>query len=149
MHSTATLTMVDGVKAVVPDSLDLMTPYVLREQQDWFEDEIRFLRRLLQPGQNAVDIGANYGLYTLSIAKTVGPEGHVWAFEPASAVAGLLRESIAANGFEHITLEQNALSDTAGTACLSLRSQSELNALVHDEMSTQPTETVGVVTLDG
>jgi FkbM family methyltransferase len=148
MHSTVTLTMVDGVKAVVPDSLDLMTPYVLREQQDWFEDEIKFLRRLLQPGQSAVDIGANYGLYTLSIAKTVGPAGHVWAIEPASAVAGLLRESITANGFEHITLEQSALSDTTGTARLSLRSPSELNALVHDDTSTQPTEAVRVITLD-
>ena len=58
MRSAVTLTMVDGVKAVVPDTLDLMTPYVLREQQEWFKDDIKFLRRLLQPGQSAVDIGA-------------------------------------------------------------------------------------------
>ncbi|MBK7673942.1 MAG: hypothetical protein IPJ27_03790 [Candidatus Accumulibacter sp.] len=61
MTATATLTMVDEVRVVVPDSLDLITPYVLLEQQDWFEDEIKFLRHLLQPGQKVIDIGANYG----------------------------------------------------------------------------------------
>ena len=73
MTATATLTMVDEVRVVVPDSLDLITPYVLLEQQDWFEDEIKFLRHLLQPGQKVIDIGANYGVYALSMAQAVGP----------------------------------------------------------------------------
>jgi hypothetical protein len=70
--ATTCLTLVDGFCNVVPDSLELTTPYVLSEQQDWFEDEIRFLRRLLQPGMNAIDIGANYGVYTLAMAQVVG-----------------------------------------------------------------------------
>ena len=49
--------MVDGVRVVVPDSLELITPYVLREQGDWFEDEIRFVRRAVEPGATALDIG--------------------------------------------------------------------------------------------
>jgi hypothetical protein len=43
MTSTATLTLVDGVRVVVPDSLHLITPYVLLERQDWFEDEIKLV----------------------------------------------------------------------------------------------------------
>jgi len=148
MQATVTLTMVDDVKVVVPDSLGLLTPYVLLEQQDWFEDEIKFLRRLLQPGQKVIDIGANYGLYTLSIAKTVGPTGQVWAFEPASGTAGLLAESIALNGYDHVTLEQSALSDTQGSAQLSIHPHSELSALVRDDDSTLASETVRLVTLD-
>ncbi len=45
MNPTTILTMADGVRVVVPDSLERMTSYVLLEQQDWFEDEIKFLRR--------------------------------------------------------------------------------------------------------
>src|ERR1035437_624638 len=120
MTSTTMLTLVDGVRVVVPDSVHLITPYVLREQLDWFEDEIKFLRRLLQPGQKVIDIGANYGVYTLSMAKTVGPTGHVWAFEPASNTANLLAAGIAANDFTQIVLERSALSSTCGTARLSL-----------------------------
>lgn len=149
MHPEITLPMVDGTRVVVPDSLDLITPYVLREQQDWFEDEIRFLRRLLQPGQNVIDIGANFGLYALSAARAVGTDGHVWAFEPASATAAYLAKSIEANDFEHVTLEQCALSSREGTARFSVHMHAEMNALVTDRQGFEPTENVRLVTLDG
>jgi FkbM family methyltransferase len=148
VNSTTTLTLVDGVRIVVPDSLNLITPYVLQEQQDWFEDEIKFLRRLLQQGQKVIDIGANYGVYTLSMAQTVGPTGRVWAFEPASNTARLLAEGIAANGFAQVVLERSALSSARGAAQLSLNENSELNALVHGAPATTASETVPLVTLD-
>ncbi len=142
MTSTARLKMVDGVQIVVPDSLDLITCYVLREQQDWFEDEIKFLRGLLRPGQQVIDIGANFGVYALSMARTVGPTGRVWAFEPASSTAGLLAQSIAANEFGHVVLEQCALSSASGTLRLSLNENSELNALVRDSEPSGASEAV-------
>jgi FkbM family methyltransferase len=148
MVPNVTLTLVDGVKVIVPDSIELITTYVIREQQDWFEDEIRFLRHLIQPGQRAIDIGANYGLYTLSIARLVGPSGRVWAFEPASGTAERLAASIVANSYSHVVLEQSALSDSPGTARLSLNDNSELNKLVQDTKLAGESETVPVVTLD-
>lgn len=148
MTDTITHTLLDGVRIVTPDSLELITPYVLREQQDWFEDEIKFLRHLLQPGQKVIDIGANYGVYALCMARAVGPTGQVWAFEPSSSTAGLLAEGIAANGFTQVTLVQSALSSASGTARLSLSPHSELNALVHDPAATTETELVSLVTLD-
>lgn len=148
MNSTTTISLVDGVRIVVPDSLNLITPYVLLEQQDWFEDEIKFLRRLLQPGQKVIDIGANYGVYTLSMAQRVGPTGCVWAFEPASGTSRLLAEGVAVNGFSQVVLERSALSSVCGTAQLSLNENSELNALVHGSPSTSASETVPLVTLD-
>lgn len=147
-----TLTMVDGVRVVVPDSLNLITPYVLQEQQDWFEDEIKFLRHLLKPGQKIIDIGANYGVYALSMAQTVGPAGHVWCFEPASSTATFLAQGIAANGFAHVTLEKSALSSQAGTARLSLHDNAELNELVRGgdtaSAAAGATEEVPLTTLD-
>jgi FkbM family methyltransferase len=148
MSSTATLVMVDGVRVVVPDSLDLITPYVLREQQDWFEDEIKFLRRLLQPGQRVIDIGANYGVYALSMALKVGPAGGVWAFEPAPATADLLAQAITANRFDHVVLERKAVSDACGSGRLSLNEHSELNALLRTEGRVGAVANVPLVTLD-
>ena len=139
--------MVDGVRIIVPDSLNLITPYVLMEQQDWFEDEIKFVRCLLRPGQKLVDIGANYGVYTLSMAHAVGPSGQVWAFEPASTTRNLLAESVALNGFSQVVVVQSALSKNCGTAWLALRENAELNALIPQE-SSGGSEAVPVVTLD-
>lgn len=151
MIATATLELVDGTKIVVPDSLDLITPYVVREQQDWFEDEIKFLRRVLRPGQRVIDIGANYGVYTLSVARTVGAQGKVWAFEPASTTAELLAQSIVANGFDNVVLDRRALSSSKGTALLSLSQHSELNALIRGSApseASEASESVAVTTLD-
>jgi len=148
MTRTLTHEMTDGVRVVTPDSLNLITPYVLGEQQDWFEDEIAFLRRSLQPGQRAIDIGANYGVYTLSIAKAVGPTGTVWAFEPTSSTAAFLAQGIAANHFTQVVLEQSALSRECGTAQLTINASPELNALTRDEPSGGASETVRLVTLD-
>lgn len=148
MTLTRTLTLTDGVQIVVPDNLDLITPYVLQEQLDWFEDEIKFVRRLLQPGQKVVDIGANYGVYALCMAHKVGPMGTVWAFEPTSATADLLSLGIAANDFTNVILERSAISSSNGTGHLSLNSNSELNAVVHQLSAGQRSEAVRLVTLD-
>jgi FkbM family methyltransferase len=145
--------LVDGTKVLVPDSLELITPYVLQEQGDWFEDEIKFLRKLVQPGNTVVDIGANYGVYALSLARKVGPSGKVWAFEPATETAQFLRESSAANGTTWLQVVQQALSDHEGTAWLQMPGQAELNCLVnadsdHGATQTGPGEDVELTTLD-
>ena len=148
MVETTVLLLLDGVRIAVPDSIELITPYVLREQQDFFEDELRFVRELLQPGQKVIDIGANYGVYTLPMAQKVGPDGHVWAFEPASSTAQFLALGIAANAFLHVTLEQKAVSSSPGSAQLSLQRNSELNSIIHGQPSAGDSETVTLTTLD-
>src|SRR5579863_2806504 len=142
------LTLIDGVRIVVPDSLELITPYVLREQQDFFEDELPFVRQLLQEGQNVIDIGANYGTYTLPMARKVGSTGHVWAFEPSSSTAQFLAQGIAANGFANVTLEQKAVSSAPGSAQLTLQVQAEERSIVHGSVPPGDSETVSLVTLD-
>ncbi len=148
MTNTTIITLFNGIKVVTPDALNLITPYVLLEQEDWFEDEIKFVRKLLKPGQQIIDIGANFGVYTLSMAKVVGPTGRVWAFEPATSTANVLAQSIAENDFHWIELERSALSSECGTANLSLNENSELNSLVHGMTGSNTTEQVELLTLD-
>jgi FkbM family methyltransferase len=148
LTGSVTLQIAADVRIVVPDSINVLTTYVLREQLDWFEDEIKFVRRLLQPGEQVIDIGANYGIYALTMAKMVGKSGTVWAFEPASMTAALLAQSINANGFNNVILDRSAISATTGMAQLGITNQSEFNALVRGAQSLLPTETVPVVSLD-
>jgi protein O-GlcNAc transferase len=145
---TTTAEIAGGVRIVVPNSFNLLTPYVLYEQQDWFEEELGFVRRILQPGQNAIDIGASYGVYALSIASAVGPTGGVWAFEPSSTTASFLAQGVAANSFSHVVLEKSAVSSKCGQAQLTLNDNSELNALSQERSPTGSFETVNVVSLD-
>jgi FkbM family methyltransferase len=67
----------------------------------------------VRPGMTVADVGANVGYFTLLMADLVGPKGAVHAFEPNPAMAALLRQNLALNGFE-ATVHPIALSDRDG-----------------------------------
>ena len=68
-----------------------------------------------------LDIGANQGLYSLLAARNPNCR-QAYAFEPVSQTFNLLRDNIALNGFQaQITPVQAAVSDTAGSATITLR----------------------------
>src|SRR5215467_1853730 len=136
-----------GSTICVPASPKYLTTYVLLEQEHWFEKEVAFVRRMIRPGMRAVDVGANFGIYTSVLARGVGPGGRVWALEPASSTLECLAETIALNSFSQVDAVRIALSDRAGTARLGIDRNSELNSLT--VRAGQPTEEVPLATLDG
>lgn len=98
---------------LVPDDIDL-TPHIL-ESGIWEMHVELAVRRVLRPGQAAVDVGANVGYHTLAIADVVGPSGRVDAFEANPAVARLLRSTIFVNDLAgRVRLHEAAVSDMAG-----------------------------------
>src|SRR6516162_2191352 len=100
----------DDVRLAVPADLSAMSTYVLLEQEAWFEKEPTFLRRWLKPGMTAIDIGANLGVYALPMARLVGPNGRVFAYEPGSEARGLLKESRDINVASNLEIFDLALS---------------------------------------
>jgi FkbM family methyltransferase len=63
-----------------------------------FERETaRTLAGLARPGSVVLDIGANIGAHTLPLARSVGPTGKVYAFEPTDYAFGKLRRNLQLN----------------------------------------------------
>lgn len=62
--------------------------------------ELAFIRETVKPGQTVLDVGANIGLFTVTMAALVGSTGKVFAFEPLERNAELLERSIVENGFQ-------------------------------------------------
>lgn len=89
--------------------------YAVRE---YYEPELTFLSRFLNPGETFIDAGANCGVYTIAAASIVGPGGLVLAFEPGQQVFAFLRRSVEINSYRHVRLFDVGLSETAGTAQL-------------------------------
>jgi len=52
--------------------------YALRE---YYEPELAYLERILSTGKVFIDVGANFGVYTLVASKLVGPSGKVISVE--------------------------------------------------------------------
>lgn len=83
------------------DDRDLMLGPRLALDGFWESWVTRALVHHLYRGNWCIDVGANYGYFTLLLAGIVGPDGRVVACEPTPTLANAyLPRNLALNGFE-------------------------------------------------
>ncbi len=85
--------------------------------------ETALVRHLLCPGAVFVDVGANWGYFTLLAAYLVGPDGRVVALEPEPRCHTTLVENVTENGMDNVTVLDLAAAD--GDGCLTLQGYDE------------------------
>lgn len=141
------LKLSDGARIIVPASLASITTNVLLERETWFEKEYDFVRHYLRPGMTVIDIGANLGVYSVPMARAVGPVGQVFAYEPGSDARELLGLSRDVNSLHNLHIAAPALSDSARAGYLTFGPWSEFNALGHPASGVRG-ESVEITTLD-
>lgn len=146
MNDVGTLSVMleDGTTIIVPADLSTISTYVLLERERWFEKEVDFVAAWLSPGMVAIDVGANYGVFSLLMSRLVGPTGRVLAYEPTSTTRAMLARSRAANGFSQLDIRAFALSDGTRMGFLAFGASGELNALGQGTEG----ETVAITSLD-
>jgi hypothetical protein len=80
---------------VKPGQRHLTRKLIRRGHWEAFETEV--MLDILRPGMTFVDGGANFGHYSLTAARCVGPGGVVHAFEPHPDLYADLQANIALN----------------------------------------------------
>jgi FkbM family methyltransferase len=75
-----------------------------------------WIRKRLNPGDAAIDCGANLGLFSVMMAKCVLPTGVVHAFEPSPTSRKDLLRVLRVNGAANVVVSPLALSNKAGRA---------------------------------
>lgn len=83
----------------------------LRDGVVWEEHLVRILERYARPGTTVIDAGAHVGTHTLTLARLVGPEGRVYAFEPQKKLYRELLRNLELNGATQVTAARFALGD--------------------------------------
>lgn len=84
----------------------------------------------IRPGMKVVDVGAGFGWFALLMARAVGPDGHVWAFEPVWRFRRQLHRHLAVNGLDdRVTVVPYGLSDAVRQAPVAVGDGS---ATLHD-----------------
>ena len=73
---------------------------------------------VLRPGGVFIDVGANWGYFTLVAAARVGPAGKVVSVEPDPRLFELLGANVAANAFSHVRAVRAAAGAAAGELTL-------------------------------
>jgi FkbM family methyltransferase len=107
----------------------------IRRKGRFAEDEVAFLQSVLRPGMVAVDIGANIGYLTLAMARAVGRDGRVLAFEPDPSNYALLCANVWQMCFGWVDPLCVAAARTTGVATLWLNAANfgDHRAYAHDE----------------
>jgi FkbM family methyltransferase len=90
-----------------------------RRYQGHFEaGAIDFARAALRPGDTALDVGANLGAFTVAMARAVGEEGRVLAFEPFDIARRRLERTLELNDVTNVEIVAAAVTSQEGTATL-------------------------------
>lgn len=80
----------------------------------WEREVLERILASLHLGDLVLDVGAHVGLYSVLLAKAVGQQGCVLAFEPHSENCLQLRSNLALNAITNVRLFQKALGDSSG-----------------------------------
>jgi len=70
--------------------------------------------KMVGAGQTTFDIGGHVGYYAIIQAQQVGPEGHVFVFEPRPLNISYIKRHVRINKIENVTLIESAVSDLVG-----------------------------------
>lgn len=81
---------------------DLLIGRSLETYGEWGGNEGQILASLVRPGEIVIEAGANIGAFTVGLAKKVGPQGKVFAYEPQRACFALLQSQIALNELNNV-----------------------------------------------
>jgi FkbM family methyltransferase len=71
--------------------------------------DIYFLKNLIKPGDQCIDIGAHLGYFTFELSRLAGAGGHVYAIEPMSKFFNTIKNIASHKKLKNITLFQNAM----------------------------------------
>lgn len=117
----------DGLRVILGDSVTTTIhgwrfAYLARRTASR-DSEMQFVAGFAPDGCVAIDVGANGADWTLSLARRVGPSGHVYAFEAHPYYAEATRKAIRSLRLSNVTLCPAAVGDSNGTVHLMVKRQ--------------------------
>lgn len=100
----------DLIFEMTPGTGDWFTLYECAIRRDYFQGSV--LGAL--DGSTVIDIGANFGAFTVLASRIVGPRGRVVAFEPDPRTFARLERNVKTNGCSNVTCCNYAVSGADG-----------------------------------
>ncbi len=86
----------------------------LKSLSDDYEKEFKVVKYLVANGDNVIDVGANFGIYSKFLSDLVGDSGTVYSFEPIPITYRNLQSNISKLRLKNIKVMNYAISDRNG-----------------------------------
>jgi len=106
------------------------------------------IEKELKTGMNFLDIGANYGWFTLISSNIVERTGHVYAFEPDPNLMEILKDNVKLNNLKNVSFLPLAVSNKSGNAKLSLNTSYPTRNRVDSKTLFENTIDVDTISID-
>src|SRR5262249_55499212 len=84
------------------------------------EPDMALLQYLVPRGGCALDVGANFGLYSRFLTAAVAPTGRVHAIEPVPTTFDVLRSNVLRLGLAQVLVHNLAASDSTGRVTMAV-----------------------------
>ena len=121
---------------------------ILYKQKIYEQETTLFFRNYLQNGDTVYDIGANIGYFSLEFARSVGPSGTVFSFEPHPEIHSVLQRNIQRNNYKNIKILPFACGDKTGNTQLHFSKQNQGNHKIVSTPDMLGSTTIDITTLD-
>lgn len=92
--------------------------YLQRNEWESKERDLAIVKRLVHSGDFVVDVGANFGLYTVFLSRLVGNQGAVYSIEPIPFTFEVISSTIKRLSLVNVNLFNYALSNKDGTGLM-------------------------------
>jgi FkbM family methyltransferase len=138
---------IDGMPFYIHSTPASIQEYILQPYEPYTTE---LFKRAVKPGAVVLDIGAQFGYYSLLAAKLAGTEGQVLAFEPDPTNYKILKRNIEMNNCSHIIrLIQKAVGAKHGTVAVFIYKDSDSHGIYcHPHVAIKETIEVECVSID-
>lgn len=86
----------------------------------WSEPELELIPYAAEPGETALDVGANFGVYCYHLSRRLGRSGRVYAFEPVPFTVQTLTRVARLLRLRNVEIVAKGCSDRAGEISFSV-----------------------------
>ncbi len=107
-------------------------------------EEEEVIQDLLNPGDVALDLGANIGTWSLRAAGLVTETGRIYSFEAHPRTSAVLKKNVILNNFQNVTVVSSALGEKEGEVTFSEDVYDDVNHVTEKGMGI----TVPLISLD-
>lgn len=148
-HEGSIITMVDGRQYWWNPDDNVQHLFTISSLGNFESKETKYVRSILKMGDTAMDIGGNFGWYTLLFSQLVGASGQVHTFEPIPRTFKILQENCKLNHADNVILNQMAVGNSLGEKELYLPDIGSSGSFqLHTYKTSYDTFQAQIITLD-
>ena len=113
------VTKLDNGMPIIVNKHDRCVCWFVRLTGHWDINETFVLEKIIKKDFKIIEVGANFGVHTLRMAKLIGCQGKIFAFEANSTVSKYLKKSIEMNCLDNISLFEKAAGEKSAESHMS------------------------------